>query len=276
LYRMLTGRPAFAGTSAASVMAAVLREEPARLGEKIPRDLERVVRRCLRKDPAQRWQHVEDLKVELEELRSQPTESSTAPAKFPRRRIWIAGIVAAVLLMAAGVVWQVREAAPPEDLKPMVLASYPGVLTGPTFSPDGNKLAFQWNGQKEDNLDIYVKQIGTSGTPMRLTSDPAADCCAAWSPNDRWIAVLRQQKGYRAIMLVPPLGGPERKIGEAQLGHRMAWTPDGAWLVFVDRESPDGPGSVWAIAVDTGERRRLTTYVTKHATPQNPLGPTQN
>ncbi len=65
-------------------------------------------------------------------------------------------------------------------------------------------MAFQWNGEKEDNLDIYVKQIGGSGTPMRLTTDPAADRYPAWSPDDRWIAFVRQQQGNVAVMLKPP------------------------------------------------------------------------
>ena len=78
LYEMLTGRRAFLGDSAASVLTAVLREEPAPLGEKIPRDLKKIVTRCVYKDPARRFQHMDDARVELEEVKAElDSESST-------------------------------------------------------------------------------------------------------------------------------------------------------------------------------------------------------
>ena len=71
-------------------------------------------------------------------------------------------------------------------------------------------MAFSWNGEKEDNFDIYVKLVD-AGTPLRLTTNPAVDSAPAWSPDGRFIAFVRDgpEAGY---YIVPALGGSERKI----------------------------------------------------------------
>src|SRR5207244_9087659 len=95
---------------------------------------------------------------------------------------------------------------PPEPaLAAVPLATYPGFQGQPSFSPDGNQVAFHWNGQKQDNYDIYVKLIGTGGSPLRLTTDPAADLSPAWSPDGRFIAFLRllsRDKEEAALLLI--------------------------------------------------------------------------
>jgi Tol biopolymer transport system component len=270
LYEMLTGRRAFRRDSQALTLAAILHLEPPQLPPEIPQELERIVARCLRKDPARRFQHMGDAKVELEELKEESDSGKLADIaanerKYGRPWLW-AAIAAAALLLAAVVVWRLREGRLPSDLKAVALTSYSGIEDDPSLSPDGSKVAFQWNGDKEDNFDIYVKQIGGSGTPVRLTTDPAVDCCPAWSLDDRWIAFVRQQKGDWAILLIPSVGGPEREVTKIARGSLLAWTPDSKWLAFSERESPpQGPLSIWAINVDTLERRRLTTFVTQSA-----------
>jgi Tol biopolymer transport system component len=67
-----------------------------------------------------------------------------------------------------------------ESLRGVPLNALPGVARYPSFSPDGNHVAFTWNGPKQDNLDVYVQQIG-SGSPLRLTTDPGNDYNPVWS-----------------------------------------------------------------------------------------------
>jgi Tol biopolymer transport system component len=139
----------------------------------------------------------------------------------------------------------------------VALTSYSGIEDDASLSPDGGKVAFAWNGEKEDKFHIYVKQIGGSGTPVRLTTDPAAEFYPAWSPDDRWIAFERRQKSNVAILLIPSLGGLERKLTEIARGAHLSWTPDAKWLAFSEQESPpQGPLSIWAVNVDTLERRQ--------------------
>src|SRR5262249_12700458 len=224
LYEMTTGQRAFQGDSKMSTLAAILNKDPKRLtelSEGVPAELEKIVTRCLRKAPERRLQTMADLKVALEDLKEESDSGklpvTAAPQRARRQRIWVAGLIL-LLLPVPLAVWLVRSTNRPALETPMVavpLTSYPGEERQPTFSPDGNQVTFSWNGEKQDNFDIYVKLISGSGRPLRLTTSPAEDFDPAWSPDGRWIAFLRKLSERRAaIVLVPPIGGSERKLAE--------------------------------------------------------------
>ena len=110
----------------------------------------------------------------------------------------------------------------------------------------------------------------TGSAPRRLGD--AAGSSGAWSPDGRYIAFLRhlpEQKATvmseqkTAVMLIPALGGPERKIAEvfppAIACADLTWSPDGNSLVISDRDSPKEPTGLFLLAIDTGERQRLTS-----------------
>src|SRR5215469_1754488 len=79
LYEMATGRCAFRRQSKMSTLSAILREEPKPAGEAIPRDLEKIIARCLRKDVARRFQHIDDVKIALEELKEESESGKLTP-----------------------------------------------------------------------------------------------------------------------------------------------------------------------------------------------------
>jgi Tol biopolymer transport system component len=147
------------------------------------------------------------------------------------------------------------------------LTSYPGIEEYPSLSPDGNRLAFCWNGEDGHNVDIYIKPLDTSlADPVRLTTHAAPDVSPAWSPDGRSIAFARHSApGEMKIMLIPSVGGAERELKTAQVtwerdaGSYLAWTPDGKGLVFPDRESPLAPVALFRISLENGESRRLTS-----------------
>ncbi len=260
LYEMVTGQRAFHGDSKLSTLAAILNKEPAplrQLAPELPQELERIITRCLRKDPEYRAQNMSDLKVALRDLKEESESGQLTSVSRARPKIgWKITVPAAALvaILAAGTAWfylrSTRSLAP---LKVLPLTTYPGSERFPSFSPDGNQVAFSWNGEKQDNHDIYV-QLADGGTPLRLTTNPAEDTAPAWSPDGRQIAFVRQGGEGCAIFLISPLGGAERELTEAACSDSTpAWTPDGKSLAFADSSG------LFLISTATRERRKLTS-----------------
>jgi serine/threonine protein kinase len=273
LYEMVTGQCAFRGATKLSTMAAIVNQETGTLPPEIPRDLEKVIGRCMRKQPDRRIQHIVDVKIALEELKEESDSGKLTPttAAAPNRRrplFWMAGALA-VLAIAATAGWYSlsKGGKPAGQMRPVPLTANAGIESSPSFSPDGTQIAFSWNGEKQDNFDIYVKLIGP-GAPLRLTSDPAADSSPAWSPDGRWIAFIRApESGLATLLLIPALGGPERKIGDLSLSRFtimhvlhdffLAWTGDGKWLIVCEDARGKEPAGVFLLSPDTGEKKRL-------------------
>ncbi len=114
-------------------------------------------------------------------------------------------------------------------MRPVALTSLTGLELFPTFSPDGEQVAFSWNGTKQDNWDVYVTLVGSSDV-RRLTSDLGEDARPTWSPDGRQIAFVRQRSDDSTIHLVSPLGGSERRLGDFRGADSLDWSPDGKWL----------------------------------------------
>ena len=274
LYEMVTGRKAFHGETRLSVLSAILRDEPnsaSQFVNGLPNELERVIARCLRKEPSRRFQHMADVKVSLEELKEESESGALPPAAtaWPRRgrRGLALTMLAGVALTAAAagwLTWRRPASAPSTAMTAVPLTTYPGIEHFPTFSPDGTQVAFIWNGPRRDNFDVYVKLVGPGPPPLRLTTDAATESSPAWSPDGRYIAFLRDLSGGRfAIMLATPLGGHERRLAEisspfAALGS-LAWSPDGRAVAAPDQQTPGGPSAIFLFSIEGGARRRLTS-----------------
>lgn len=258
LYEMLTGTRPFVGESRASTLAAIVHSEPkavSHLSPVVPREVERLVHRCLRKQPERRVQTAADLKLALEELKEESDSgqllSAPRAAAAPRRRLRRPLFAAIVVLAAIAVLavvayfWPKSEAA---TARANPLTSFPGVEDFPSFSPDGTRIAYSWSGEKQDNVDIYV-QARAGDQPLRLTSDPAEDTRPIWSPDGSLIAFHRGGSSP-GVWVVSALGGRERKVADRVLPG--AWTPDGNGIIASDDRM------LWVVPVGAGERRRLT------------------
>ena len=270
LYEMLTGQRAFAGDANRSAAAQILSADPKPVNELarlVPAALADVVSRCLRKDPARRYQYIADVKVALEDVQEALRSGSQARTSRNKSRWQRASLL--VLLpaaLAAGYfAWPQRTQpeGPPQRLVP--LTTLQGPEASPTLAPDGEQVAFTWSGPNQDNDDIYVQRIG-SGTEVRRTVHPARDFSPAWSPDGRWIAFLRGEvPGRCELMLMPPLGGAERPLGEIHIRQNyvfppyLSWFPDSSALVIVDSPAPQQTEGLFVISVETGEKRALTT-----------------
>lgn len=199
-------------------------------------------------------------------LASEPeTELPTpAPGKQGRRRVW-AGVALGLASIAALAAWRfVLNPTAPPSLRVVPLTSYGGEISYPSFSPDGKQVVFTWNGEKQDNYDLYVKQVGV-GEPLRLTRHPAMDAWASWSPDGRHIAFLRWLIGSPTfeVRVIPALGGAERLLAEGPTTEvwpepGVSWTPDSRWLIM-GFPNARARTSLFLISFETGERKRLTS-----------------
>jgi len=191
----------------------------------------------------------------------------------PHTRVAIAFVC--LLLLGGSTYWLVARWLLPLrrdlfDATATPLTTYPGIETEPSLSPDGNQVAFVWNGPRQDNFDIYVKLVGP-GDPIRLTTASEYDDSPAWSPDGKTIAFLRVRENNLinglstgAIYVIPALGGAERRIASVVVGtHRegreLSWTPDGKWLVVEGAFSASDSAGTWLLGLTGGERRRLTS-----------------
>ena len=284
IYEMVTGRTPFEGEREQAVLYAIATEQPEpitalRVG--IPTELDRIVGKAMAKKPDERYQHIDEMLVDLRELQKQAalgardTRRAQPASKPASGKGWYiaAGAAAIAIIIAVSVglgVFGPADEAAPEPLRAVQLTSYRGSETSPSFSPDGNQVAFCWNGENQDNFDIYVKVIG-SETPLRLTTDPAQDFSPAWSGDGRTIAFLRKLPGGKAAVLqIPAIGGPERVVAEISdptsvliaypfFAPYLAWAPDDEGLVVVDQDSPEDPAALFLLSTESGERRKLTS-----------------
>lgn len=203
----------------------------------------------------------------LDEIPGNTAISEHVPVHESRREIdtkrWlISGLLALVALAAVIAVGRGKReiAFGVAGIRPVT--TFPGDEREPSLSPDGRQVAFSWEGKKGDNRDIYVALLGEQD-PLRLTFDSAEDAYPAWSPDGKHIAFIRRRAGARAdIMLVSPLGSPERKLREIRLGswlasRMLAWSPDGKWLCFTNEVGASGHHVLLLVSPESGDVKRL-------------------
>lgn len=142
----------------------------------------------------------------------------------------------------------------------------------PSLSPDGQHLAFAWNGGAGPHFNLYVKLVRTEES-LRLTKQASIDFNPVWSPDGRYIAFCRIQPGETGIYIIPALGGAERRVRKTLWEEhefneifwydgRLSWSPDGKLLAFSDRASQNEPApSIFLLSLDSLQVRRLTSPV---------------
>jgi len=226
LYQTLTGKIAFEGKSSASVMAAILEREPTLLTT--TPELDRILRRCLAKDPDQRFQTARDLKAALVWALELPP-AAAAPAKPPHAGwlrpvgAWVVGLTLAGIALLGWRELRTR----PEAAWAGVLLGGPEVAMAPRISPDGHTLAFL---ALERGLTQVAVMKPDTGNWTILThkrnGGPAVEL--NWSADGNRIYFDRQHDIPLGIYSVPALGGEEQTVLED--GEDPEPLPDGSLL----------------------------------------------
>jgi Tol biopolymer transport system component len=197
----------------------------------------------------------------------------------PPGRLLVPGLIIAslVVLVTGFLLYRMasnRHALPGSTLEPanaatgsshlrfVPLTTFSGMVRDPAFSPDGEKIAYIWDGENPVEGDLYVQLVGGE-RPLRLTHTSVGFiCCADWSPNGLEIAFGRCDDSGGGIFIVPALGGPERKLTDVMCPFGDAgypkWIADGKSLLLADRCAPDGPRGMVVFSLETGKKRCLT------------------
>jgi eukaryotic-like serine/threonine-protein kinase len=280
LYEMLTGKRAFDGKSQASVIAAILERPAPSVSDLAPAALDRVLRRCLEKDPENRWQSARDLKGALELVVGQePGLPPTGHGPVPQRWPWIVAAVAVVIAIVLGAVaWRATRPAP---LKPLVRldvdlgpdASLSSALGSEMIlSPDGTRLVYWSQGRlftrrldQPKALELAgtegavapffspdgqwiafysqgnLKKISVDGGSAVTLSLARALAGASWGEDGNIIAALSLGEGLSRI---PSAGGaptPATELAQGEVSHRWPQIlPGGKALLFTSNTSVNG------------------------------------
>ena len=290
LFEALAGVPPFRGESGIEAVSGVLRDDPLPVLRDRPGldpELVRMTEKALRKDPAERYQHMDDVAVDLRAAR-RSLESSSAGRGAPLRSVWpwiLTGAAAGVML--AALLFTQRGARAPllaEGTLRLRPLTFEGRNRAPALSPSGDDVVY--SASRGGGFDLFVQHI-ESGSVKRLTEEPGDETDPAFSPSgdsvaysgaDGRVAVVPAGGGparvlatggaepawspdggsiaFRrgsGIVVVPAAGGEERRLtpaGAPPAEGGLAWSPDGAWLVFVSR--PEGRHTLARVPASSG------------------------
>ena len=235
VYEMATGKRAFEGKSQASVISAIMSSEPpviSSLQPMTPPALDRVVKRCLAKEPEKRWQTASDLCEELKWIAERSSQTGLqAPVVSrtrPSLRWWIAGIAAALVLVALGGWTASRFRQPPADAGVLRLPINPpeggafffgNARGGVALSPDGKTAAFiaTVNGE----MALWVRPL--DGTDARMLPGTDGAFYPFWSPDSKSIGFFTTSQLHRIDLT----GGTPFTICDVPGIRGGAWTSDG-------------------------------------------------
>ncbi|MBI3265179.1 MAG: serine/threonine-protein kinase, partial [Acidobacteria bacterium] len=188
LYEVLAGRRPFTGASDLDIVHAVVHRTAEPLPEDVPLPLRMVVEKALEKDPADRFQSMRDMVIDLRRVVRQSAEAPPGSAvmpRFKRARHWLPAVAALIVVLTAASAWVVsrfRQPAGPARREYTQLTTFADSATSPALSPDGRMLAFirgeyTFTGPGQ----IYVKLL-PDGDPVQLTHDDLNKMSPKFSP----------------------------------------------------------------------------------------------
>lgn len=282
MYELFTGKRPFEGEGHLDVVSSILRDDPIPIREiapTLPRQLERIVGKALRKDRDHRYQHIKDLEIDIEDLRDEirfeskrgnsadqllPAQTAsagrfstfTSTISTTRRFSLLHALVfIAISGLALGGVWYLRpdRMVPSFAQKVAEVASWtssPGeMFSSASFSPDGKMIAFA--STKSGGKNIWITQTGSTEA-RQITTDAFSNVGPIFSPKGDEVAYF-SERDSGGIWRVPALGGTPRLIGNIHDASMILrrWAASGK--IYYQLK-----GDLYSIDTSTGEIGRIT------------------
>lgn len=241
LYELLTGAPPFAGGDGIAVMKAIIRDEPippSKMLAGTSAEIEKIIMKALSKKPAGRYKNALAMQQALQNVNTNASNVISRKKSSKTLLLTGVGIFSAIIIMFI-IYWMNNpfNKIPGVNLNDGVqsfveaitipVTSWPGEEDAPSFSPDGNKVAFA--SDRAGNMDIWVKDLKT-GELYNLTADnPTNDKSPRWSPDGTMIAYESQRDdGWEVFVLVLK----SRESKRIASGDQPGWSPDGRYIAY--------------------------------------------
>jgi Tol biopolymer transport system component len=241
LYEMLSGKRAFRRDTTAETMTAVLKEDPAELsdpGHVVSPALDRIVRRCLEKNPEQRFQSAKDLSFALSALSGSDTAAAriaAPPSRIPSY-LWISILAAAAL--ATAVTWFGAHRAEPKKRMEFAI-SVSGEVSHMALSADGSMLALVSPDENSGQPEIYLQRVGSPDATLVAGTEGAS--YPFWSPDGANLAFFANGK----LMKVAVSGGAPQALANVEAARGGSWGSRGV-IVY----APDSGSFLWRVNAD--------------------------
>ncbi len=236
LYEMAAGKRAFNGASQASLISAILKEDPSPIATHqplCPRSLDRAVSTCLAKDPEDRWQSARDVAHELRSITENlgtPASDASTQTRRTRERVFWSAFATAALAAALSAAFLLRSKSGPVELftssiLPPQNHQFAFDYAPPIVSPDGRRIAFVVVPPEGPEI-IWVRSFDApSANPLPGTEEAHAPF---WSPDSRALGFFAAGK----LKTIDLSGGAPRTVCDAPVGAGGSWSPDGT-IIFV-------------------------------------------
>jgi len=278
LYEMATGERPFKGSSGVSVISAILKDTPRPVTEiraDLPRDFARIVKRCLMKDPEQRFQSAKDLRNDLTLLREEVGSGELAQTKTAvawqwsekRYRTAVFGFCLAVVVAASWWAYRYRtnqvKAAPFESVRLTALTST-GTVGDAVISPDGRYLAYTDRVAGKESLwlrQISTRPISTTSAVQIVPPSEVDFGSITFSPDggQLYYNVYPRGEAFATLYRLPVLGGTPRKV-IVDVDSGVTFSPAGDRFAFLRGSSSANTRAIILSRIDgTGERALATT-----------------
>jgi Tol biopolymer transport system component len=269
LYEMLSGKQAFSGETLTDTLAAVVRAEPdwEALDAATPPAIERLVRRCLTKDPKQRLRDIGEARILLSEPQSETADrKATEVVSSPAQPAWKLFLPWALLvLFAAGLAVMYFSRAPKSQ---SLLRSSINLPTGFSLdrnnsslalSPDGQRLVFAATGDDGKGQQLWLRSLDS--LTIQLLAGTNGATYPFWSPDGRYIGFFADQK----LKKTEVSSGTVQTLCDAADGRGASWSRKDV-IVF----APQAIGPLFEVSAAGGTPVQVTSVDNTEVTNRNP------